>query len=108
MKQKIVRGKNIVPAITFVVYVSHGKLASKDFRTNELSYDLTLAFENALSETISAAYNFGTVENLRNYRSSANFGFSLFGDASLFVEYFARFPEKSKAEHNLISEYCTF
>lgn len=100
LKQKIIRQKNIIPAISFVGYLSYGQFASKDFRNKEWPFQLKLAFENELSDNLSLGYNVGTSNQFKNLDLTLNLGYAPTAKISTFVEYFS-FLSKISDEHNL-------
>ncbi|MCO6460887.1 MAG: transporter [Saprospiraceae bacterium] len=100
LKQKIIGQKNIIPAISFVGYLSYDQLANKDFRNKEWPFHLLLAFENELSENLSISYNVGTSNQFKNLDLTLNMGYSPTAKISTFVEYFSSLGKISN-EHNL-------
>lgn len=98
VKQKIIKQKNWIPAITAVGYMSYGKFASKDFLTNKISYELKLAFENEVNQNFTISYNAGFTDDFKTFNYTFNLGYSPIEKISLFTEYFA--SVNSSVQHN--------
>lgn len=98
VKQKIIKQKKWIPAITAVGYMSYGKIASKDFLTNKISYELKLAFENEVNENFTVSYNAGFTDDFKTFNYTFNLGYSPIEKISLFAEYFA--SVNSSVQHN--------
>lgn len=99
-KQRLIQQDKILPAITFVGYISFDRLASKDFQDDLTPFELKLAFENELTDQFSIAYNVGTSEKFEALNLTFNFGFSPTDDIATFIEYFSTF-NKLETEHNI-------
>lgn len=98
-KQRIINNRKFIPAITFVGYASMSKLASKNFKTDGIPFELKLAFENELKDTWSIGYNIGTSEEFKLLNLSFGSGYSIGERVLIFVEYFSSL-NKSDSEHN--------
>ncbi|HOZ89628.1 MAG: transporter [Bacteroidia bacterium] len=98
VKQKIIKQKNLIPAITAVGYMSYEKIASKDFQTNNISYELKLAFENEVNENFTVSYNAGLTDEFKTFNYTLNLGYSPIEKLSLFAEYFG--SVNSSVQHN--------
>lgn len=99
LKQKIIEQDKIIPAITFVGYVSHGQLATRDFKNKDWNYQLKLAFNNDISDKFSLAYNLGTSNKFESLDLSAGLGYSVSDRTSTYIEYFSTI-NGVEAQHN--------
>ncbi|MFV0289383.1 MAG: transporter [Mangrovibacterium sp.] len=99
MKQRLYSGKNWVPAITAVGYISLGDWASSDFKSSENQLVLKLSFANQLSEKLSLGYNVGTYD-FDHMNTTIGLAYALAGKISVFGEYFASWQEHAN-EHNI-------
>ena len=101
IKQRICQQQNILPAITLVGYLRPGKLSSKEFKSDETTYSVLLAFQNDLSDQISVGYNVGTTTFDHDLNATVSIGYSFFEKLSFFTEYFAHFETELEPSHNV-------
>jgi hypothetical protein len=101
VKQRLCNQRNALPAITLIGYVRPGKLASKEFKTDETPYSVLLAFQNDLSDQISVGYNLGTTTFNNDLNATVSIGYSFFEKLSFFTEYFAHFESELQPSHNV-------
>lgn len=101
VKQRLCNQQNLRPAITLIGYVRPGKLASKEFKTDETTYSVLLAFQNDLSDQISVGYNLGTTTFNKDLNATVSIGYSFFDKVSFFTEYFAHFESELQPSHNV-------
>lgn len=101
LKQKLVRGNEIIPDITFVTYLRNGNLASKDFRDANYSYSLLLAFQNTINDNFSIGYNLSSNNINNNIGFTTSLGYSFNKKITAFVEYFSQFNTLQLPEHNV-------
>lgn len=99
LKQRLLEQKNWIPAIAFVGYISFDKLASKDFQSSKIPYELKLAFENEINSQFSLGYNIGTSDEFKNLNLTLGLGFAPTDEFSTYAEYFSTFNEIEN-EHN--------
>lgn len=99
-KQRIMKQRGVLPALTFVGYVAFEKIASPDFQGCQIPVELKLAFENELNDRLSISYNVGTSDEFEALNLTFNFGYSPTNRVSTFVEYFSTFTQ-SVAAHNV-------
>lgn len=76
VKQRLIKQRHIIPAITLVGYLSIGRFATPDFRQDVWPYSVKLAFENELSEHITLGYNIGTSDSFKSMDLTLNLGYS--------------------------------
>ena len=88
VKQRLIEQKRLIPAITFVAYLSINRWADKDFRDNSLPYEVKLAFENELTSHFTLGYNIGTADHFHTMNLTLNLGYSPMDQFSAFIEYF--------------------
>lgn len=99
LKQRFIEQKNWIPAIAFVGYVSFDKLASKDFQSSEIPYELKLAFENEINSQFSLGYNIGTSDEFKNLNLTMGLGFAPTDQFFTYAEYFSTLNKKENS-HN--------
>ncbi|MBS1622139.1 MAG: transporter [Bacteroidetes bacterium] len=100
LKQRIIRQHNLLPAITFVGYMTFEQLAGKAFRSNRIPFRMELAFENELTDKFVLDYNVGTSEQFKALNLTMNLGFAPSDKISTFIEYFSTI-KRSAPEHNM-------
>lgn len=100
MKQRIVSQRKILPAITFVGYLSIDRWASKEFDGPETPLKLGLAFENEISDQFSLGYNVGFSDHFEELDLTFGVGFSPSAKIATFVEYFSTVTDQG-TEHNM-------
>ncbi len=99
IKQRVLKQRKIIPAITFVGYVSFEKLASKNFQSNRIPFEVKLAFENELSDKFSLGYNLGTSNNFTDFNITMGLSYAPTEKILTFVEYFSTVTQTT--EHNV-------
>ncbi|MBK9959460.1 MAG: transporter [Chitinophagaceae bacterium] len=99
VKQRLIQQKKIIPAISFVGYISNEKWASKNFRGNDIQYELKLAMENEISDKFSLGYNVGASNEFKNLNITAGISYAASNKISTYVEYFSSLS-KAANEHN--------
>lgn len=52
LKQRIIEQHKFIPAISFVGYLSYGRIATKDFQNNDWPFQVKFAFENEITDRI--------------------------------------------------------
>ncbi|HLR38729.1 MAG TPA: transporter [Chitinophagaceae bacterium] len=100
VKQRIVQQNSLLPAIAVLGNLSYNQWASKDFRTNQISYGVKLAFENTISDQWSIGYNIGTAEAFNTLDVTFEIGYSPIQHLATFLEYFSTFSDGSP-QHNI-------
>ena len=100
IKQKLLEQHGILPATSFVGYIAYKKIASKDFSSHELPYELKLAFENEINKLLSIGYNAGTSNKCKDYGFSFSLGVAPLEKLSAYAEYFSTI-RKGLDEHNI-------
>ncbi len=100
IKQRVLKQRKIIPAITFVGYVSFEKLASKNFQSNRIPFEVKLAFENELSDKFSLGYNLGTSNNFTDINITMGLSYAPTDKILTFVEYFSTVTTQT-TEHNI-------
>lgn len=100
IKQRIIAQRKILPAITFVGYISLGRLASKEFDGPETPLKLELAFENEISDQFSVGYNVGLSDHFKELDLTFGVGFSPSPKISTFIEYFSTVNDQ-ETDHNM-------
>ncbi|MCW5915149.1 MAG: transporter [Chitinophagaceae bacterium] len=100
VKQRIVQQRNILPAISFSGYLSYGKLASKEFQSDTWGSELTLAFENEITDRFTLGYNVGTTHRFDNLILTAGLGYDATEKVSAYLEYFSTIAS-TLSEHNI-------
>jgi hypothetical protein len=101
IKQRIIENKGIVPAITLVGYLRQENIASKNFKTNETSYNIFLAFQNDITDALSVGYNIGTAKGFKNISFTTSVGYSCTNKLTTYAEYFSNFIKQDKPSHNI-------
>lgn len=99
-KQRLIEQNKIIPAITFVGYVSFGNLASRNFQDNRITTALKLAFENELFEKFSLGYNIGSSNNFRDLNLTSGLAYAPNEKTTTYIEYFSTI-NKSEQKHNV-------
>lgn len=100
VKQKLISQKNILPAISFVGYISNEKWASRNFKGEEVQYELKLAMENEISNKFSLGYNAGASDQFKSLNITAGLSYAASEKTSTYIEYFSSFT-KVVDEHNM-------
>src|SRR5690606_35830512 len=100
MKQRIVAQRKILPAMTFVGYLSVDRWASKEFDGPETPWKLELAFENDISDQFSVGYNVGLSDHFKELDLTFGVGYSPSPKISTFIEYFSTVNDQ-ETEHNM-------
>ncbi|MDO5106305.1 transporter [Capnocytophaga sp.] len=93
-KQEILKENDVIPAVTFVGYITYQDALKK------WSADMCLAFENNLSERFSLAYNVGLSKSFSQLNTTFQGQYSLTNRLFAFAEYFAFFTNETPS-HNL-------
>lgn len=99
-KQRLVRQKKWIPAITFVGYAQVGQLASRDFKSKNTNVDFRFAFENELNDQFSLTYNLGSTDGFRGFQPILELGYAPTNKVSVYVEYFGTIGE-GWPQHNM-------
>lgn len=100
LKQRIIEQHKFIPAISFVGYLSYGRIATKDFQNNDWPFQVKFAFENEITDRISLGYNIGTSNKFKNLDLSAGLGYAITDEIASFIEYFSTISEIAD-EHNV-------
>lgn len=104
IKQNLWHEKGALPTTTLIGTINLPFLASTPFKTDKVSWGLTLAFENGLSDKFTLAYNFGTfTDGFTNeliWLWTTNLGYSVSDKVSIFAEYFGNYTEVAQPSHN--------
>jgi hypothetical protein len=101
VKQRLVTQKKRVPAITLSAYLNYEKLASELFKTDAVSTNILLAFQNNISDNFGIGYNVGTTDLFKDVNFTISLGYAPFNKLSTFLEYFAHFEPSTSANHNV-------
>ncbi len=100
VKQRMIKQMELIPAISFVGYLSYSQIATKDFQSEKWPFELKLAFENEITDKVSLGYNIGTSNEFENLNLTAGVGYAITNELSSFAEYFSTF-RKLDNEHNI-------
>ncbi len=100
VKQKVIEQNKALPGITLVAYLNFGKLASSEFQTDNMPYELKIAFENVLTDKLNLGYNIGTTTGFEELTLSVGLGYTPAENASMYLEYFSSFNDIN-AQHNI-------
>lgn len=100
MKQRVIDQRKVLPAITFVGYLSIDRWASKEFDGPETPLKLGLAFENEISDAFSVGYNIGFSDHFKELDLTFGVGYSPSPKISTFVEYFSIVTDQG-TDHNM-------
>lgn len=100
VKQRIINEQGLIPAITFVGYVSFPKIATRDFQSTQIPFELKLVFDNPINDRLSVFYNVGVLDEFNEMSLSSGLAYALADKISTFVEYFSSL-RADKKEHNL-------
>lgn len=93
-KQRILKEKGILPAVTLVGYLTYQN------PIKELSTDAYIAFENNLSDKFLLCYNLGSSNFFNNLNVTTQFGYSPVNQLYAYAEYFAIFGNQLPS-HNI-------
>lgn len=89
LKQRLTKQHGVLPAVSFVGYLSYERLATKNFSGNKVPYELKLAFENELSEKLTLGYNAGASDDFNHLNLTTGFSYTISERVSVLAEYFS-------------------
>lgn len=105
IKQRIISGHGIIPAITAIGYVTVPFLSTENFRPDKVPVALTMAFENPITEQFTLSYNLGIFtdggNDELNWIITANLGYSPLDQVSFFAEYYTTIVPGFKSVGNM-------
>lgn len=100
VKQRIIGQRGILPAVTFVGYLSVGRWASREFKGPKTPLKLELAFGNEISDRFSLGYNVAFSNHFKELGLTFGLGFSPNPNVSTFIEYFSNVNDQ-ETQHNM-------
>ncbi len=100
LKQHIIDQNGVIPAISFVGYLSCGALASSNYKSSQWPFQLKFSFANGLTDKLSLGYNIGTSDEFKQLNLTCMLGYACTDRLSLFGEYFSSVKE-NYSNHNI-------
>jgi hypothetical protein len=105
MKQSITGGHGIIPATSFIGYLSLPQLASDDFKATYYAPAFRFTMQHTLSDAVSLGYNLGAQWDGEvaepEFLYTLSLAFTISGKTGAYAEVYGYAPQESKADHRV-------